>query len=56
MPDDTGPEDARAAVAALVTELARDFHGTDVEVRWEPPEELWSCTVAVTPTDEPTTS
>ncbi|MEU6946640.1 hypothetical protein ABZ957_15630 [Streptomyces sp. NPDC046316] len=44
----TNPQDARAAATAMVTELARDFHDTDVEVSWEPPQESWSWTAQVT--------
>lgn len=32
----------------MVTGLARDFHDTDVEVSWEPPQEPWSWTAQVT--------
>ncbi|MFD9477332.1 MULTISPECIES: hypothetical protein [Streptomyces] len=39
---------ARDAAALMVTELARDFHDTDVEVSWDPPQELWSWTARVT--------
>jgi hypothetical protein len=35
VPVNTDPQDARAAAAVMVTELARDFHDTDVEVSWE---------------------
>ncbi|MFI1655139.1 hypothetical protein ACH4ZU_09545 [Streptomyces sp. NPDC020472] len=31
-----------------ITELARDFHGIDVEVSWEPSQEPWSWTAQVT--------
>lgn len=48
IPVNTDPHDARAAAAVMVTELARDFHGTDVEVTWDPPQELWSWTAQVT--------
>ncbi|MFD9415121.1 hypothetical protein ACFWC9_10415 [Streptomyces goshikiensis] len=47
IPIDTDPYDARAAAALLVTELARDFHDTDVEVSWDPPQEPWSWTARV---------
>lgn len=40
VPVDTDPHDARAAAAAMVAGLARDFHGADVEVNrvrpWSP--------------------
>ncbi|UUU38041.1 hypothetical protein [Streptomyces sp. NBC_00162] len=51
----TDPQDARAAAAVMVTELARDVHDTDVEVNWDPPQEPWSWTAQVTLTaeDEP---
>ncbi|MFJ4983364.1 hypothetical protein ACIP9H_06205 [Streptomyces sp. NPDC088732] len=48
VPIDTDPRDARSAAAAMVTELARDFHDTHVEVSWEPPREPWSWTAEVT--------
>ncbi|MFJ7965483.1 hypothetical protein [Streptomyces sp. NPDC096324] len=55
VPINTDPQDARAAAAVMVTELARDFHDTDVEVSWDPPREPWSWTARVTPAadDEP---
>ncbi|MFJ5712775.1 hypothetical protein [Streptomyces sp. NPDC093105] len=48
VPINTGPQDARAAAAVMVTELARDFHDTEVEVSWDPPQEPWSWTAQVT--------
>ncbi|WP_346178911.1 hypothetical protein [Streptomyces cuspidosporus] len=48
VPIHTDPQDARAAAAVMVTELARDFHDTDVEVSWDPPLEPWSWTAQVT--------
>ncbi|MEU2232242.1 hypothetical protein [Streptomyces vietnamensis] len=48
VPINTDPQDARAAAAVMVTELARDFHDTEVEVSWEPPQEPWSWTAQVT--------
>ncbi|MEU4103194.1 hypothetical protein [Streptomyces tanashiensis] len=48
VPINTDPQDARAAAAVMVTELARDFHDTEVEVGWEPPREPWSWTAQVT--------
>ncbi|MFE5796700.1 hypothetical protein ACFQ8C_29560 [Streptomyces sp. NPDC056503] len=47
VPIDTDPHDARAAAAVMVTELARDFHDTVVEVSWDPPREPWSWTARV---------
>ncbi|MFF7081029.1 hypothetical protein [Streptomyces lavendulae] len=49
VPIDTDPQDARAAAARMVTELARDFHGIAVEVSWDPPQEPWTWTAQVTP-------
>ncbi|MFB6895464.1 hypothetical protein [Streptomyces hydrogenans] len=48
VPIDTDPHDARDAAAVMVTELARDFHATYVEVSWNPPREPWSWTAQVT--------
>ncbi|WP_330328287.1 hypothetical protein OHS33_00080 [Streptomyces sp. NBC_00536] len=48
MPINTDPQDARAAAVVMVTELARAFHDTDVEVTWDPPQEPWSWTAQVT--------
>ncbi|MFI8320603.1 hypothetical protein [Streptomyces sp. NPDC085529] len=42
------PQAARLAAAGKVAELAREFHSTDVEVRWDPPQEPWSWTAQVT--------
>lgn len=47
VPINTDPQDARAAAALMVTELARDFHDTRVEVSWDPPREPWSWTARV---------
>lgn len=41
---DAHPHEARTAAAAMVRELARDFHEADVEVTWDPPQEPWSWT------------
>lgn len=49
VPIDTDPQDARAASARMVTELARDFHDIAVDVSWDPPQEPWSWTAQVTP-------
>ncbi|MGW8327706.1 hypothetical protein ACWGLE_07380 [Streptomyces sp. NPDC055897] len=48
VPTNADPQDARAAAALKVTELARDFHDIDVAVSWEPPQEPWSWTAQVT--------
>ncbi|MFJ3922129.1 hypothetical protein [Streptomyces sp. NPDC090022] len=48
VPIDTDPQDARAAAARMVTELARDFHDTDVEVSWNPPLKPGAWTAHVT--------
>lgn len=48
VPINADPQDARAAAAAMATGLARDFHGTDVEVNWDPPQEPRSWTAQVT--------
>ncbi|WP_406396511.1 hypothetical protein [Streptomyces sp. NBC_00887] len=47
VPINMDPQDARAAVALMVTGLARDFHDTAVEVSWDPPREPWSWTAQV---------
>lgn len=48
VPINTDPQEARAAAAVMVTELARDFHDADVEVHWDPPPEPWTWTAQVT--------
>ncbi|MFG2714144.1 hypothetical protein ACGFX2_26855 [Streptomyces goshikiensis] len=48
VPIHTDPRDAQAAAVAMVTGLARDFHGTEVDVNWDPPQEPWSWTAQVT--------
>ncbi|MEU9006477.1 hypothetical protein [Streptomyces sp. NPDC048551] len=48
IPINTDPQDARAAAAVMVVELARDVHDTDVEVTWDPPPEPWSWTAQIT--------
>ncbi|MEV4949762.1 hypothetical protein [Streptomyces sp. NPDC053755] len=48
VPIGTGPRDARAAAAVMVTQLARDFHDTEVEVTWEPLRQPGSWTARVT--------
>ncbi|MDX3531351.1 hypothetical protein P1P75_34395 [Streptomyces sp. ID05-39B] len=49
VPINADPHEARTAAALMVTGLARDFHGTDVEVTWGPPQEPRSWTGQVTP-------
>ncbi|MFD7679188.1 hypothetical protein [Streptomyces sp. NPDC060187] len=48
----TTPAQAQAAVAAMVADLAHDFHGADVDVTWDPPRESgsWTARVTVAPT------
>lgn len=55
VPFNTDPQDARAAAALMVTELARDFHDTDVEVSWDPPQQpgSWTAQVTLAAEDEP---
>lgn len=48
VPINTNPQDARAAAAVMLMELAREFHQADVEVSWDPPQEPWSWTAQVT--------
>ncbi|MFF9819404.1 hypothetical protein [Streptomyces sp. NPDC014006] len=43
------PAVALPAAARMVKELARDFHGTSVEVTWDPRQEPWSWTGQVIP-------
>ncbi|WP_327260089.1 hypothetical protein OG444_39570 [Streptomyces sp. NBC_01232] len=50
VPTGTGPQEARAAAAVMVRELARHFHDTETEVKWDPPREPWSWTARITPT------
>ncbi|MER5731811.1 hypothetical protein ABT084_26325 [Streptomyces sp. NPDC002138] len=47
IPINTDPQDARAAAAVMVVELARDVHDTNVEVTWDLPPEPWSWTAQV---------
>ncbi|WP_426402847.1 hypothetical protein ACN9M0_00515 [Streptomyces sp. R-07] len=49
VPAAADPARAQIAAAAWVVGLAHDFHGTDVEVTWEPLRELSSWTGQVTP-------
>ncbi|MFD4336750.1 hypothetical protein ACFWPP_06010 [Streptomyces anulatus] len=42
------PAEARVAAAAMVAELAHDFHETRVDVTWNPPREPGSWTAQVT--------
>ncbi|MFI9586986.1 hypothetical protein ACIHCQ_35380 [Streptomyces sp. NPDC052236] len=55
VPINADPHEARTAAAIMVTGLARDFHETDVEVTWDPPQEPWSWTGQVTPATGDTT-
>ncbi|MET8134164.1 hypothetical protein ABZV24_19790 [Streptomyces sp. NPDC005251] len=48
VPANTDPAEARAAVAAMVVELAHDFYEADVDVTWDPPREPGSWTAQVT--------
>ncbi|WP_158710031.1 hypothetical protein [Streptomyces katrae] len=43
------PEAALSAAGTMVTDLARDFHDTKVEVTWDPRQEPWTWTGQVTP-------
>lgn len=49
VPVDADSHQARAAAAAMVVGLARDFHEAEVDVTWDPPQEPWSWTGRVTP-------
>ncbi|WP_448316177.1 hypothetical protein [Streptomyces sp. CO7] len=49
VPVDADPGEARAAAATRVREFARDLHGTEVEVTWDPPREPASWTGRVVP-------
>ncbi len=53
VPVDADPATARAAAAAMVAGLARDFHGVRVEVAWDPPREPGSWTAQVTVAEPP---
>ncbi|WP_405835340.1 hypothetical protein [Streptomyces sp. NBC_01518] len=44
----TAPQDARAAAEAVAKGLARDFHRTDVEVNWDPPQDPGSWNAQIT--------
>ncbi len=48
LPPDTDPAEARAAVTAMVVELAHDVNETDVDVVWDQPREPRSWTARVT--------
>ncbi|MER7760995.1 hypothetical protein [Streptomyces sp. NPDC097619] len=48
IPADTDPHEARAAATRMVTELAREFHDTTVEVTWEAPTEPDAWTARIT--------
>jgi hypothetical protein len=55
VPAGTDSDNARAAAVRLVKELAHDFHGTDVEVSWDPAREpgLWTAQVTLSTGTEP---
>lgn len=36
VPVDAAPQAAQAAAGTMLTELIRDNHGVDIEVRWDP--------------------
>ncbi|MEV0411751.1 hypothetical protein AB0I68_13370 [Streptomyces sp. NPDC050448] len=44
---DATPEEARRAAATMVEGLAREFHGQEVQVLWEPPGDAGSWTARV---------
>jgi hypothetical protein len=46
VPADADPAVARAAATAVLTALCQDFHGTAIDVTWEPPGSL---TARITP-------
>ncbi|MEU8964277.1 hypothetical protein AB0C89_21590 [Streptomyces sp. NPDC048491] len=48
VPINAGPAGARAAAAAMVVGLARDFHKARVDVIWDPPQEPGSWTGQIT--------
>ncbi|MBT2444777.1 hypothetical protein J7E93_32720 [Streptomyces sp. ISL-36] len=52
VPINADPHEARTAAAAMVVGLTRNFHDSDVEVTWDPPQEPWSWTGQVTPSRE----
>ncbi|WP_159036854.1 MULTISPECIES: hypothetical protein [Streptomyces] len=50
IPVDAAPLEAKGAATTMVVRLAREFHGTDVEVTWnDPVEEARSWTGLITP-------
>ncbi len=53
VPVNAGPTEARAAAAAMVVGLARDFHEVRVDVTWDPPREPGSWTAQVTAAASP---
>lgn len=55
VPITTASQEARAAAAVMMTELARDFHDTDVEVNGDPPQEprSWAAQVTLAAENEP---
>ncbi|MFJ7416905.1 hypothetical protein ACIQWZ_39875 [Streptomyces sp. NPDC098077] len=53
VPVNASPAEARAAAAAIVVELAHDFHKARVDVIWDPPQEPGSWTAQVTVAESP---
>ncbi|MCX5130159.1 hypothetical protein [Streptomyces sp. NBC_00347] len=49
VPPDVPPEEAQRAAAAMVQGLARDYHGQEVVVVWDPPSKPGRWTAAVVP-------
>jgi hypothetical protein len=57
VPPDADPQDARDAMAAMQIEIAREFHGVDIEVNWEPPQKpgWWTAQITIAAGNEPAT-
>ncbi|MER5375892.1 hypothetical protein [Streptomyces sp. NPDC002553] len=53
VPVDAGPAGARAAAAAMVVQLAHDFHEIRVDVAWDPPRSPGAWTAQVTVASPP---
>ncbi len=53
LPADAGPARARAAATALLTGLCREFHGTEIDVAWQPPGAPDSLTGRIVPLPAP---
>ncbi|WP_407836017.1 hypothetical protein ACE1OC_05650 [Streptomyces sp. DSM 116496] len=49
VPSDVALEEAQRAAAEMVQGLARDYHGREVVVVWDPPSEPGSWTATVVP-------